>query len=238
LLEPGSDMIVALRPLLDASEQLRADRFRMAEDRESYIAAHALIRVMLSNVAGNTPTDWRFRTTDSGKPMLDPTQAPRDLHFSLSHTRGLVACAVGWPYPMGIDAEAWRAPAPIELAMRFFAPAEAHLVAAGRTPIEQCSTFYRLWTLKEAYLKATGQGLATELDSFAVSLDPVSITIAGTASCVAWHFAEFLPSPEHSVALAVQSPTPIPLDAVGLSAFDCLPSESDLAARVRYRQIR
>jgi 4'-phosphopantetheinyl transferase len=224
MLEPGSDAIAALRPLLDASEQTRADRFRVAADREAYIAAHALMRVMLSRVAGIAPKDWRFQAADGGKPTLDAAQAPRDLHFSLSHTRGLVACAVGWPYALGVDAEAWLAVAPIELATRYFAPAENRLLAQ-LDPAEQRSTFYRLWTLKEAYLKATGQGLAAELNSFAFSLDPVAIAVAGPSAPV-WHFAEFRPSPDHSLALAVQSPRPIAVDSAGISPHDCLAKPS------------
>jgi phosphopantetheinyl transferase len=163
----------------------------------------------------------RFALQDakSGKPALDPAQALPDLHFSLSHTRGLAACAVGRPHALGIDAEAWRAPAPIELAARYFAPAEARLVAA---PAERPSTFYRLWTLKEAYLKATGHGLAAPLDSFALSLDPVAIAVATPDSAAPWHFAEFRPGPAHSLALAVQSPRPIPVDAAAVSLRDCL----------------
>jgi 4'-phosphopantetheinyl transferase len=222
MLEPDSDAIVALRPFLDPSERSRADRFRVAADREAYIAAHALIRVMLSRrVADIAPADWRFHVTESGKPVLDPDQGPSDLHFSLSHTRGLVACAIGWPYALGVDAEAWRAQAPLELATLYFAPAEARLVAE-RAPAERRSTFYRLWTLKEAYLKATGQGLTAQLDSFAFNLDPVRIAVSGSISDPAWHFTEFRPGPEHSLALAVRSPSAIPVDAAGVSPLDCL----------------
>jgi 4'-phosphopantetheinyl transferase len=220
MLEPGSAAIAAW-PLLDASERARADRFRWAADRDPYIAAHALLRATLSRMAGIGAADLRFRTAKSGKPALDPAQALPDLHFSLSHTRGLAACAVGRPHALGIDAEAWRAPAPIELAARYFAPAEARLVAE-QAPAERPSTFYRLWTLKEAYLKATGHGLAAPLDSFALSLDPVAIAVATPDSAAPWHFAEFRPGPAHSLALAVQSPRPIPVDAAAVSLRDCL----------------
>jgi 4'-phosphopantetheinyl transferase len=228
MLEPSSAAIPTLWPLLDAHEQAQADRFRGAADREAYVAAHALLRATLTRVAGIAPADWRFQASESGKPTLDPAQAPPDLHFSLSHTRGLVACAVGWPYTLGVDAEAWRPAAPIELATRYFAPTEARLLAE-RAPAEQRSTFYRLWTLKEAYLKATGQGLAAQLDSFAFSLDPVAIAIAAPNSTTAWHFVEFRPGPAHSLALAVQSPEPIPIDAAAVSLHACLNhSDKDL----------
>jgi 4'-phosphopantetheinyl transferase len=159
---------------------------------------------------------WRLRTAKGGKPELDPAQAPPGLHISLSHTRGLAACAVGRPYALGIDAEAWREPAPIEIAERYFAPAESRLVA-DLAPEERPSAFYRLWTLKEAYLKATGQGLAAALDSFAFSLDPTGLTLPAPGSGATWQFAEFRPGLKHSLALAVRSPVPIPIDAAAVA---------------------
>jgi 4'-phosphopantetheinyl transferase len=88
-------------------------------------------------------------------------------------------------------------------------------------PSERAATFYRLWTLKESYLKATGQGLATPLDSFAFSLDPLAIAVGAPDSGAAWHFVEIQPSPVHSLALAVRSPQPVPIDAAAASLEDC-----------------
>ena len=153
--------------------------------------------------------------------MLDAAQASPDLHFSLSHTRGLAACAVGRPYALGIDAEAWRTPAPIELASRYFAPTEVRLLIA-RAPAERPSTFYRLWTLKEAYLKATGQGLAAPLDSFAFSLDPVAIAI-GPPECRGRLALRRVPTRARAFArLGGAVSAPIPVDAVAVSPHACL----------------
>jgi 4'-phosphopantetheinyl transferase len=120
----------AFWPLLDHSEKARADRFRTEAARHAYIAAHALLRTTLSRHARTAPAEWRFLTAEGGKPEIDPAQAPPGLPFSLSHTHGLAASAVGRFHALGIDAEAWREPAPIELAERYFAPAEARLVAS------------------------------------------------------------------------------------------------------------
>jgi hypothetical protein len=97
MFEPGSVALAALWPLLDASEQARADRFHLATDRDSYVLAHALLRAMLSCMAGIAAADLRFRTAKNGKPALDAAQSQPDLHFGLSHARGLAACAVGRP---------------------------------------------------------------------------------------------------------------------------------------------
>jgi 4'-phosphopantetheinyl transferase len=217
--QSDSSAISALLPLLGASERALADRFHMVADRDAYIAAHVLLRSTLSCSADVRPADWRFTTAASGKPSLDPDQNPSDLHFSVTHTRGLAACAVGSPCELGIDAEAWREPAPIELAARYFAPCEARLVEE-RLPVDQSATFYRLWTLKEAYLKATGQGLAASLNIFAFSLDPVAITVAAPDAGAEWQFAEFQPGPAHSLALAVRSKAPISIDAASVSPLN------------------
>ena len=167
-------------------------------------------------MTGIAARDLRFQTTESGKPVLEPAQAPPDLHFSLTHTRGLAACAVGCPHALGIDAEAWRVPAPIELAARHFARSEALLVAA-QAPAQRHSTFYRLWTLKEAYLKATGCGLKTPLDRFAFSLDPVSVVVPPPDNASSWYFAELWSGPTHSLALAVRSQGPVLIDAAAVT---------------------
>jgi 4'-phosphopantetheinyl transferase len=219
--------VAPLRPLLDAPENAQADRFRVAADRDAYVAAHALLRTMLSRHACIAPMEWRFRIAEGGKPIVDPDQAPSNLHFSLTHTRGLAACAVGRSGALGIDAEAWREPAPIELVERYFAPAEARLVAS-RAPEERPTAFYRLWTLKEAYLKATGQGLVAALDGFAFSLDPIKLTLSTPGSAAAWQFAEFQPGLRHSLALAVLSPAPVPIDAAAVSPFACAARQMQL----------
>jgi 4'-phosphopantetheinyl transferase len=222
VLGPDRALSAVLRPLLDASEKAQADRFRFAADRDAYVAAHALLRTMLSRHVSIAPAEWRFGKAEGGKPVLDPAQTSAGLHFSLTHTRGLAACAVGRSHALGIDAEVWREPAPIELAKRYFAAVEARLVA-DLAPEERSSAFYRLWTLKEAYLKATGQGLAAALDSFAFSLDPTRIVLGAPEADAAWQFAEFQPSRRHSLALAVRATKDILVDAGAISPIDCVP---------------
>ncbi len=160
----------ALAALLDDAERARAARFRFAEDRDAYVAAHALLRVELSRRADRAAGDWRFRATAQGKPCLvDP---PRDLRFSLTHTRGMVAVAISEGIDVGVDVEAAdRRVENMKLAERFFAPQEAALLRALEGDARG-EAFFALWTLKEAVVKATGDGLSRGLRGFALALEP------------------------------------------------------------------
>jgi 4'-phosphopantetheinyl transferase len=199
-----------LEAVLDEGERQRAARFHFERDRHAYIAAHALGRVLLSQWAGGAPQDWRFSVGDHGKPEVVSPPGPRRLRLNLSHTRGLAAAALAWDHDVGIDVE-WldRQPASGELARRFFAAAEcAQLEAAS--PEQANDIFLAFWTLKEAYVKAIGKGLAQPLDSFAFTLEPLSIHFdAALADDPAqWLFRRFRPTASHLMALALRHPAP------------------------------
>lgn len=192
----------ALAGILDESERARAARFAFEEDRQAYVAAHALLRAELSRHAGLSPQDWRFAATTLGKPYL--LDAPRDLRFSLTHTRGMVAVAIAEGVEIGVDVEpSDRRAESMNLAERFFAPEEVALLAAveGRARREM---FFAIWTLKEAVVKATGQGLSRALDSFSIALDPPRVTMRD-GSQMEWSAAHWRRGSFH-FALAAQAP--------------------------------
>ncbi|MBE0530072.1 MAG: 4'-phosphopantetheinyl transferase superfamily protein [Rhodospirillales bacterium] len=199
-----------IEALLDDTERARARRFHFERDRLSYMAAHALARGLLSAWAGGEPSAWRFTVGPHGKPeVLTPVTAPR-LRVNLSHTRGLAAAVVAEEHDVGIDVE-WldRRPASGDLARRFFAPVECAQLEA-LPPAMADEAFLSIWTLKEAYIKAIGKGLAQPLDSFAFILDPLAIRFeAGMEDDAAdWLFRQFRPTPRHLMALALRHPRP------------------------------
>jgi 4'-phosphopantetheinyl transferase len=224
-LGPAFSDAAAVWPVLDSAEQACADRFRANADRDAYIAAHALLRLTLSETRGIAPHEWRFRVADNGKPEVDPMLGQPGLKFSLSHTRGMVACVVGHGHDLGVDVEALDPALEIvEIAQRFFAPAEVALIA-GAVPAQQPDLFYRVWTLKEAYLKATGEGMAGSLEAFAFSLNPVSVSFAsGQEDPADWQFAEFTVGPSHRLAMAIRRPAVDPgqIDAAATDLSDAL----------------
>ena len=189
--------------LLSETERHRAFRFHQAHDRLSYAAAHALLRTMLSQAAGGVPRAWRFAIAASGKPHLDPADGGPDLRFSLSHSRGMVACAVAPALDIGVDVEA---PIPIadalSIARSHFSPSEADALGSMEEEVRS-QAFLNLWTLKEAYLKATGQGVwrmrEPEFDP-RIMTQAMSSTIQGRA----WAFRRF-PIPGRSAIAEIRA---------------------------------
>ena len=206
---------------LDASERDHARRFFFEHDRREFVACHALLRSKLSSLASASPAEWTFSVDSYGKPRLAPEHGLPDLQFSISHTRGVVAVAVAWRHPVGIDVERIGASSDHQdLASRHFAAAEVELLRRTPAP-ERPRVFTRLWTLKEAYLKATGLGLSEPLDGFAFELDPVHVIFGPKVPDRpnAWRFATSFVGPRHILSLALRMPgeerLPISIEEVG-----------------------
>lgn len=198
--------------LLDERERAQAARFHFDRDRRDYRFAHGLLRLLLSSAAPCDPRAWQFRDGEGGKPEL-AEQAEAPLYFNLSHTRGCVACVIGRRPQIGVDVESRDRRTAPELGERLFAPEE---VALLRHPEEtvRWERFFRIWTLKEAYLKGTGKGLRTPLDSFAFSLEPPRVRFASALSDdpAAWHFEQRLLPEGFIVAVSQREPAgPPPL---------------------------
>jgi 4'-phosphopantetheinyl transferase len=203
---PAAGLAAHWRTCLDPMELTKAGRFRFDEDRTTYMAAHWLLRQALTSVGGRSPEAWRFVAEPNGKPRLDGALGSDDLAFNLSHTRGFVACAVGFGSMIGIDVEARsRTPSGLDIAERFFSASEVAILRGAPAKLKP-ETFLRLWTLKEAFIKATGEGLTRALDSFSFSLDPVSIAFDPNQPGEGgrWSFIERRPTPGHLLALAVR----------------------------------
>ena len=201
------------RRMLDDAERQRADRFVFAADRNVFTAAHALTRAMLSEATGRSIDVWRYEEGEHGRPELASSCATDGLRFNISHTRGLVACAIARS-DAGVDVEAADRSVDFALADFVFAPKEAATLKAA-PPEDRRLLFFRFWTLKEAFIKATGEGLRRPLNSFSFALDPVRIRFhpehGGATSRddpQTWRFDEFRPAANRRLALAVRSPLP------------------------------
>jgi 4'-phosphopantetheinyl transferase len=194
---------------LTDDEQARASRFLQPADRERFVIGRWLARTTLSRFAPVAPRDWPFVIDDRGRPHLghQPPGAP-DLRFNLSHTHGLVACAVTVGREVGVDVEHTGRRVLHDVPERFFSPREvADLRACSDS--EQHSVFFDYWTLKESYIKARGLGLALPLRHFSFVLDGTdspTVTFAPELDDDpdSWQFALFRPTDSHRLAIAVR----------------------------------
>ena len=198
-----------LESVLSPEEHARRQRLLFPHDRRDFAAAHGLLRLALSRYADLPPQAWRFESGLFGKPSIIAEQAGTPpLTFNLTHTRGLVACAVARGTAIGIDAERLDARADAsEVAPLCFAPSELRLLDACG-PEEYTTRFFELWTLKEAYIKAVGGGLSMPLDAFSLSFDSRHLHFAGPDDAAAWQFVLAAPAADSRLSMALQRPHP------------------------------
>jgi 4'-phosphopantetheinyl transferase len=204
----------AVDSLISPAEFAQAQKFLTRQARDSYLMKRAFVRTVLSQYIDVSPQSWTFRANAYGKPEVATPAAGRSLRFSLANTDGLVICAVAPGRDIGVDAEMIDSTVETdEIADHFFAPTE---VAALRAlPLdEQQYRFFEFWTLKEAYIKASGLGMSLPLEKFAfVAHKEKPIEIAFDSSLVDdkslvddprnWHFSLLRPIKSHLIAVAL-----------------------------------
>ena len=201
---PSADTLARWHAVLSPAETARTERYRFDTDRNAYIAAHALTRGLLQAIGGRPAASWQFQETESGKPeIMCPAEEPT-LQFSLSHTRQLVACAATQGFALGIDAEALDRPeVGTSVVEAVLSPSEIALLNAAPARLRH-RTFLQLWTLREAYVKATGKGIHFPREDFSFALDPLDISFAGgDGDASEWQFFAWNAS-LHMLSLAIR----------------------------------
>jgi 4'-phosphopantetheinyl transferase len=159
--------VAPLLSVFDEAEKARMVRFVHARNRIEFAAAHGLTRLALGQALSVPPASLAFVEGPNGKPSAQRDGRPAPVSFNLSHANGMVGVAVlAQPdVPVGFDLERFDRRIELEIADRYFRPEEVSWLM-GLAPGERPRGFLRLWTLKEALIKATGEGLSRELDSF------------------------------------------------------------------------
>jgi 4'-phosphopantetheinyl transferase len=199
----------AYERLLNPVEKTRLSRYVVEHAKEQYVVARALLRTALSRYADVLPDAWEFGSNSHGKPhIIAPDIAP-SLKFNISHTSGVIACAINCGREVGIDVEYIDGKHDYEDLVHLVL-AEAEMIRLNRLPPpERRERFYVLWTLKEAYLKAMGTGLSIPLFelNFNPEQKPVCMKYESSVSgdITQWHFETFMPTAKHALALAVSA---------------------------------
>lgn len=199
--------------LLEPSELERMDRLALAAHRRVFLLAHTVLRRVLSSYMPVDPRDWRFVKTATGRPeILVPDGTA--LRFNLSHTAGLVGCAVTLTVDVGLDIEANR-DITTAVAERFYAASEVQRLL-NLTAQQRSERFFAYWTLKEAYIKARGLGFRLPVEQVVFDLDDGAMPSVQFGPSVkddpgTWQFRRLQPSPRHIGAVAVRWPATSPL---------------------------
>lgn len=189
---------------LSADEKARAARLKFAVHQRRFIVSRGMLRYLLGHFLQLAPSDVVFRYGEHGKPSV------QGLDFNNSDSEDLSLIAIAKGLALGVDVEYCQPNDNImALAKRFFSPTEYQALAA-LPAAEQQSGFYRVWTRKEAFIKAIGQGLSFPLADFSVSIDhdnPRMLEIKRDDMPVSdWWLVNLLPKTEFAAALAGCAP--------------------------------
>jgi 4'-phosphopantetheinyl transferase len=196
------------RRVLSEDELARAARFHFSRDRQRYVSSRALLRMILAAYLDAEPKALSFRYSDKEKPALDCIHANHELQFNVSHSGTVALLAFARGRELGVDVELLRQDFDVEgIAYRFFSEREKQELASY-SPEERHAAFFRCWTRKEAYVKATGDGLSLPLSQFDVSLAPkendaLICTRPDAREAGRWHMREVPGGTGHAAAICV-----------------------------------
>jgi len=185
--------------LLSTDERVRYAEFTTPEGREEYLAARVLCRMTLSRYTGTDPSEWRFQRDVRGKPAILEPKRFRSLRFNLTHAADLVICIVTRAGEVGVDAEQISQAVDPALVARHFFSRRQQMRLAGMPSQERTVRFFEQWALKEAYVKATGKGLAYSPERLTIEQDAGGQPIA-IGDC---QFSLYRASTKHVAAAAV-----------------------------------
>jgi 4'-phosphopantetheinyl transferase len=191
-------------------ERDRYARYHRELDRDMFLLGRVMARTLVGRALGCAPTAWRWEDGARGRPEVGAGDAGVSRwSFNLAHSGGLVVCALAADGPVGVDVEdRRRRPVDPQVVRRFCAPPEVQDIE--RHGLDGWhDRFLQYWTLKEAYLKARGLGIAVPLSDISFSLDAgeprVSFlnTLEGTAG--AWTFFLQPLAPHHYLAVGAEA---------------------------------
>ncbi len=146
---------------LSGDEQERVNLLVSGRHRQQFMAAHAVLRVVLSRYCGQRPQELVIQKTSAGKPFLTDGTAIR---FNLTHSHGKALIAIASDREVGIDLEKIRPEVDIvSLAKRFLSGQDQAFIEGG-DPERRHERFLQVWVSREAFFKAEGKGITFPLN--------------------------------------------------------------------------
>ncbi len=184
---------------VSVERQMRVEKYLKAEDKIRSLLAEILLRYVLNIHNPVNLKELEFGYNEYGKPRIKNVE---DLFFNLSHSGDWIICGIG-NSNIGVDVEEHKR-INFDIAERFYTREEYNLLI--RTPKDdQLSMFYKLWTLKESYIKAVGKGLGIPLNSFSFKLCNNDIELyVNDIRCKEYCFTSLSLDPLHSMSICWQ----------------------------------
>ncbi len=201
-------LLRAYEKLMSPQEQARHERFRFEKDRHLFRISRALIRSTLSRYHKIVPHAWRFVTNTYGRPEIERLPDMPPLRFSISHTKGIVACGFVLQRDIGVDVEnLQRSTDLLKISEQTFSRRE-HEDLMNLPEEMQPNHSFHYWTLKESFIKAQGKGLSFPLQHFSFHIsknEPLRISFDAELNQNPdhWQFWLLRPTDRHSMALSL-----------------------------------
>lgn len=204
----SADYVERLARVLAADEMAKAARFHLERDRRRFIVGRGWLRMLLGLYLNCRPDHVQFCYNAHGKPALAEAQGDDALGFNLAHAGDLMLCALvrGPAHRVGVDVECIGAiPEADQIAASFFSDQERERLATLAADQKE-EMFLSIWTRKEAWVKAIGQGLTLplrQLDVWAGDMIDLTGVAKDHASATRWTVQSFAPAAGYVGAVAV-----------------------------------
>lgn len=198
-----------LKNYISNDEKLRADKFYSDTDRKTYVLCHAILRIILSARLNIHPLEIPFIKGSNNKPGLPDNQA----FFNISHTREAFAIAFSKDFNVGIDLEKIKHNLDIRSIIKsYFSIKEQNCIHSSKS--EEMATFFKLWTRKEALLKAIGTGITVNLNRVDVSgrvnlIEMKSFDSMNVGTQLSEYYIYSLKQQEYYLSIAIPTKSPI-----------------------------
>lgn len=202
---------------LSSREILRAQRFVQHRDADRYTVSHAILRKLLGRYLGVEPDTIGYSYNDYGKPYMQPVADHSDvIYFNMAYSQDLALYAFTRGNPaLGIDIEHLRSDIDCQQLAQSVFTADEYTRLCQLADADRYRAFFKIWTRKEAYVKAQGQGLSLGLDSFDVSHAIGTAESSGLSEftlldrhAMLWTIKDLAISAQYAAAIAIRGTMP------------------------------
>ncbi len=203
--------------LLTDEEQSRMQQFRKLEKQRQFVVARVALRLILNALLRKpSARDIVFALSETNKPFLQHNT--QNIQFNLSHSGNVILIAVTRSRQCGVDIEVVNTGRDVVKLAEYYFHKEEYAALRHSEQSPDVMLFYKLWTLKEAFVKADGRGMAIPGDGYYFqktdSATPQLMITPAVNANQNWLFRHFFYCNEYSAALAVEKTTNHPVEVM------------------------